>query len=84
MMAEYNQRNIFVIVWLSFPSIDSSQKTDEFALSRFDEWKVLKSPLFFSIKGLYNWTYSCITLNLKLKPVTPHLNTGAHRQVYVD
>lgn len=33
MMAEYNQNhNIFVIVWLSFPSTDCSQKTDQFAL----------------------------------------------------
>lgn len=24
MMAVYNQKNIFVIVWLSFPSVDSN------------------------------------------------------------
>lgn len=46
MMEEYNQRNIFVIVRLSFPLIDSSQKMDGFALSIFDEWKVPKSSLF--------------------------------------
>lgn len=36
MNAGYNQRNIFVIVRPSFPSIDSGQKTDGFAPSSSD------------------------------------------------
>lgn len=42
MRAEYNQKNIFVIVWLFFPSIDKRQK-----LSSSDDRKLLKSPLLF-------------------------------------
>lgn len=53
MMVDYNQRNIFVIVWLSFLWIDPSQEKDNCALSSFDEWKApWSSPLFSVSKGL--------------------------------